>query len=172
MEFPEDGLWFIGRISRKLIARNMFLGIAESCTGGLASVLCTNVPGSSGWFCGGVVTYADILKTSLLNVSRDLLKQHGAVSGPVVEAMAAGVLQATGASAGLAISGVAGPGGGTPEKPVGTVWIATAVCLPFAPGQKADGPVIASVRHHFSGHREDIRIKAALAALKALDEAI
>ncbi|MDR3176507.1 MAG: CinA family protein [Desulfovibrio sp.] len=172
MEFPEEGLWFIGRISRKLMARNMFLGAAESCTGGLASVLCTNVPGSSLWFRGGIVTYADALKTSLLNVSPDLLERHGAVSGPVVEAMAAGILQATGATAGLAISGVAGPDGGTPEKPVGAVWIATAVCLPFAPGRETKGPILASVLHHFTGYREDIRIKAALAALKALDEAL
>ncbi|MDR2799652.1 MAG: CinA family protein [Desulfovibrio sp.] len=171
MEFPEEGLWLIGRISRKLMARNMFLGTAESCTGGLASVLCTNVPGSSRWFCGGVVTYADVLKTRLLNVSPDLLQRHGAVSGPVVEAMAVGVLKATGATAGLAISGIAGPDGGTPEKPVGTVWIATAAFLPSVPGRKAS-PAVASVLHYFSGYREDIRIKAALAALKALDEAI
>ncbi|MDR0826897.1 MAG: CinA family protein [Desulfovibrio sp.] len=170
MEFPEEGLWLIGNISRRLISRNMFMCVAESCTGGLVSVLCTNVPGSSKWFCGGLVTYADYLKTRLLNVDKGLIEEHGSVSEAVVEAMAAGVLQATGATVGLAISGIAGPEGGTAEKPVGTVWISTIAYMSQAFGSPAKGPVISSFRRNFTGYRDDIRMSAALAGLEALHD--
>lgn len=170
MDFPEEGLWLIGRLSQNLMARNLVLGTAESCTGGLASVLCTNVPGSSRWFGGSIVSYANSLKTSLLGVDRGLIASHGAVSGPVVEAMAAGALKALGVGVSLAISGIAGPDGGTEDKPVGTVWIATAMYpRPTVPGGVFPPPVVYSFSRRFLGMRDDVRFGAALAGLGAVD---
>lgn len=99
---------------------------AESCTGGLIAKRITDVPGSSGVFEFGWVTYADRAKTEMLGVPEEVLKEHGAVSEPVVRAMAEGALERSGADVAVAVSGIAGPGGGTPEKPVGTVWFAWA----------------------------------------------
>lgn len=174
MEFPEEGLWLIGRISQKLMARNLKLGTAESCTGGLASVLCTNVPGSSRWFGGCVVPYDNYLKTALLNVDGALLSSHGAVSGPVVEAMAKGALRILNVGVSLAISGIAGPDGGTSEKPVGTVWIATAIYpLTARPGLVGrPEPLLYSFSRHFPGYRDDVRFGAALTALGAVEAAL
>jgi len=169
LEFPGEGTWLIGRISEKLMMRKMFLGTAESCTGGLASVLCTNVPGSSQWFRGSVVPYDNSLKTALLRVPAHVLDEHGAVSAPVVEAMAAGVLEVLGADVGVAISGIAGPDGGSTEKPVGTVWIATAV---RPSGATIDAASIVSFSRVFPGDRNDIRFGAALGALGAVDAAL
>jgi len=101
----------------------MTLATAESCTGGLISNRITNVPGSSDYFLEGVVSYSNEAKEKLLGVPKDMLDTHGAVSAPVVEAMAGGVKKLAGSDIGIAVSGIAGPGGGTPEKPVGTVFI-------------------------------------------------
>jgi nicotinamide-nucleotide amidase len=100
------------------------IGVAESCTGGLLGARLTAVPGSSDVVQGGVISYANSVKAELLGVDESLITEHGAVSEPVAIAMAAGARTTTKARVGLAITGVAGPGGGTPEKPVGTVWIA------------------------------------------------
>ena len=100
------------------------LAVAESCTGGLLGARITAIPGSSRVFRGGILAYADDVKASQLGVPEDVLRVHGAVSEPAVEAMAAGVATRFGADAAIAISGIAGPGGGTPAKPVGTVWLA------------------------------------------------
>lgn len=109
----------------RLISDNgLQISSAESCTGGYVSHLITSIPGSSGWFPGSVITYSNELKTKLLSVSTDTLKAHGAVSEQTVREMVAGLLPLCHADIGLAISGIAGPGGGSPEKPVGTVWIA------------------------------------------------
>jgi len=150
----------------------MFLGCAESCTGGLASALCTNVPGSSRWFRGAVVAYDNAVKTRLLKVDESLLAANGAVSGPVVEAMAKGALEALDAHVTLAVSGIAGPDGGSPDKPVGTVWIATALRYTGrAPGEPQMVRTAAFSRV-FPGDRNDVRFGAALEALGAVEAAL
>lgn len=170
MELPEEGLWLIGRMSQKLMARNLRMGTAESCTGGLGAVLCTNVPGSSRWFAGAIVAYSNELKCSLLGVDKALMERHGAVSGPVVEAMARGALAALGVDVSMAVSGIAGPDGGTPEKPVGAVWFATAV-RPH--GAAAGGDIlVSSFYRRFPGMRDDVRFGAALAAIGAIEQAL
>jgi PncC family amidohydrolase len=140
-----------------LSAAGLLLVTAESCTGGLVGRYLTDVPGSSRWFWGGVISYADAAKERLLDVPSDVLGRHGAVSGETVCAMARGALAVSGAGLALAISGIAGPDGGTPEKPVGTVWIATA--RTGAPPQ--------TVPCRFSGNRDAVRRKAAVAGLLA-----
>jgi nicotinamide-nucleotide amidase len=172
MEFPEEGLWLIGRVSQKLLARNMTMCTAESCTGGLAAALCTGVPGSSRWFCGSIVAYADSVKTRVLGVDKKLLATHGAVSGPVAEAMALGALAATGAASALAVTGIAGPGGGSAEKPVGTVWFATAAYPSRNLAAHPQGPTTASFCRTFAGYRDEVRLAAALAGLEALEAAL
>jgi len=107
-----------------LLQRNFFLSTAESCTGGLIGHLLTNEPGSSAWYLGGVLAYSNSLKTKILGVDGDLLVKHGAVSSECVLSMVKGVSGLTGSQVCIAVSGIAGPDGGTPDKPVGTVYIA------------------------------------------------
>ena len=140
-----------------LSASGLVLVTAESCTGGLVGRYLTDVPGSSRWFWGGVVSYADAAKERLLGVPSDVLERHGAVSAETVCAMARGALAVSGAGLSLAISGIAGPEGGTPDKPVGTVWIATA--------RQGAPPEAFACR--FSGNRDAVRRKAAVAGLLA-----
>lgn len=111
-------------IGRKLLAKNWQFGIAESCTGGYVAHQMTLIAGSSGYFRGGVVPYSNEMKMKLLGVKPETLEQHGAVSEAVVREMVSGALNTLEVDVALAISGIAGPGGGTPEKPVGTVWVA------------------------------------------------
>jgi PncC family amidohydrolase len=106
-----------------LRARNLKLATAESCTGGLLADHITDIPGSSDYFVGGVVPYSNEAKVALLNVSWDTLRLSGAVSREIVIEMARGVRKVLGADIGVSLSGIAGPGGGMPEKPVGTTWI-------------------------------------------------
>jgi nicotinamide-nucleotide amidase len=135
----------------RLAAADETLVTAESCTGGWIAKACTDVAGSSRWFQGGIVAYANSAKSALLGVPEALLAEHGAVSEPVVRAMAAGALQRLGGTIAIAVSGVAGPDGGTPGKPVGTVWLAWA-------RQEANGACrVESVREQFHGGREDVR---------------
>ena len=148
------------RILELCISRGWNLVVAESCTGGLIGARLTSVPGSSSYFAGGVIAYSNDLKKNLLNVSAGLLESEGAVSGPVVEAMARGGIAATGADCGISVTGVAGPDGGTEEKPVGTVWIG--VALPSG---------TTSRRYHFSGDREEIREQTVDASLHLFLEA-
>lgn len=123
----------ITSIAGRLLERGQYLAVAESCTGGLLAAACTERPGSSGWFDRGFVTYSDAAKSELLGVDPGLIAAHGAVSEPVVEAMLAGTLEYSIADWAVAVSGVAGPGGATADKPVGTVHIGWArrdgVCL-------------------------------------------
>ena len=138
-----------------LLSRSARLAVAESCTGGLVGKYLTDLSGSSRVFWGGFLTYSNEAKMSLLGVGEPLLAAHGAVSEEAVRAMAEGALEASGVEASLAISGVAGPQGGTPEKPVGTVWMAAA-----AKGRGVDA------RHFsFSGSRDMVRRRAAVAAM-------
>jgi len=153
-----DELTFEEAVVRGLLAAGWTLATAESCTGGLIASMVTAVPGSSGTFLGGVVAYSNAVKAGLLEVPGDLLEAHGAVSGPVVEAMATGARRRMGSDLAVAVSGVAGPGGGTPEKPVGTVWVAWE-----GPGETRE-----SRRLALSGDRERIRRVAAYEALEGL----
>jgi nicotinamide-nucleotide amidase len=141
-------------VGKLLRDRRLTLSLAESCTGGLLGHRITNVPGSSAYFERGVVVYSYRAKEELLGVPSQLLVAHGAVSGPVAEAMARGICQTSGSPLGLAITGVAGPEGGTPAKPVGTVFIGLA-----APGS------VQSRRFHFAGSREAIKWQSTQHAL-------
>ena len=177
--FTEESLILVGRLSEKLKARSLFMGTAESCTGGLAAALCTEVPGSSTWFKGGIVAYDNTVKHAILEVPHAILDAEGAVSEAVVRAMVQGAIRVLDVQAALAISGVAGPDGGSLEKPVGTVWIAAGVVhtldvdmdlsqVTAKPRGLAE-PYIKAECHQFSGGRSDVRRAAALAALAMLD---
>ena len=151
----------VAKIAELLRARGWLLTTAESCTGGLVSGELTALPGSSAWFVGGVVAYANSLKAGLLGVTPETLAAHGAVSAETAAAMARGACAATGADCAIAITGIAGPTGGTAEKLVGLVFIAIAT------------PAVSRVfEHHFGGTREDIRAAAVAAALEHLREAL
>ncbi|MBJ9977798.1 CinA family protein [Pseudomonas sp. S75] len=130
---------------------------AESCTGGGIAEAITRVPGSSAWFEAGYVTYSNAQKTRQLGVAPPLFEQVGAVSQEVVEAMARGARSASGARFAVAVSGVAGPDGGSAAKPVGTVWLAW-----------ADGDRVLSARRQFDGDREAVRRQTVMAALDGL----
>ena len=114
------------RLGALLRERQLTMATAESCTGGSIAGLMTSVPGSSDYFLGGVVSYCNEVKHRVLGVSTEDLQTYGAVSRPVVEQMVRGAMRVIGADCAVATSGVAGPGGGTPAKPVGTVWMAAA----------------------------------------------
>lgn len=111
-------------LAQALRARGWRLATAESCTGGLIAAACTAVAGSSDWLEGGLVTYSNEAKTRWLGVPAALIAQHGAVSEAVALAMTQGALKASGAQLAVAVTGIAGPGGAVPGKPVGTVWLA------------------------------------------------
>lgn len=147
-------------VGAELIARQLTIAAAESCTGGLLLQRLTDIPGSSAWVLGGVVAYANAVKVEALGVGEDTLAAHGAVSEAVARAMAEGVRRRLGADVGVGITGVAGPGGGSDEKPVGTVWIAVAA-----------GDTHAR-RFLFPGDRQMIRQFAASAALNMVRRAI
>jgi len=113
-------------LATALLARGWMLATAESCTGGLIAGACTDLAGSSHWLERGFVSYSNAAKTELLGVDAALIARHGAVSEPVARAMAQGALQNSKAQCALAVTGIAGPGGGSADKPVGTVWFAWA----------------------------------------------
>lgn len=115
------------QLGELLRSKGLTMGTAESCTGGRIANMVTLVAGSSDYFVGGVVSYSNEVKHNVLGVSEDSLRLHGAVSREVVEQMAQGAIRTLGCDCSVATSGVAGPGGGSPEKPVGTVWIAAAL---------------------------------------------
>jgi len=139
------------------LLRGKRLAVGESCTGGLIAGRITAVPGASDVFVGGVVAYANGVKTDFLDVPAATLETHGAVSEEAVRAMAEGVQRRFAAEASVAVTGIAGPGGGTPEKPVGTVWLAARL-----------GSVTRTVKRVFPGDRGEIRARAAQAALDLL----
>ena len=137
------------------------LALAESCTGGLVSHRLTNIPGSSDYFICGFVTYSDSTKKTVLGVGQDLLARYGAVSAPVVKAMARGAKRLAGADFALALSGVAGPTGGSREKPVGLVYIAL---------ESPAGTKVAEYR--FQGERAAVKNQSAREALLMLKGAL
>jgi PncC family amidohydrolase len=143
------------RVGSHLILRRMKLSLAESCTGGLVSHRITNVAGSSEYFLGGIVAYSNEAKFSMLHVSPQTLETHGAVSRETVLEMARGARDTFQADIAASVSGIAGPGGGTSSKPVGTVWL----CLASPDGDWAR-------EYHFSGNREQIKSTSADAVLK------
>jgi PncC family amidohydrolase len=144
-----------------LLARSATLACAESCTGGLIGALVTAVPGSSDYFLGGVIAYANAVKVGQLDVSPATLADHGAVSAATAREMAAGARARLGADYAVSVTGIAGPGGATPEKPVGLVFVGLA------------GPSgVTAIRHLFPGDREAVRLAAAGAALERVLEAL
>lgn len=152
-------------VHEALLASGKKVAIAESCTGGLIGEELTRHAGSSAYFLGGIVAYADEIKERLLGIPRSVLEEHGAVSEPVCAAMAAGALERYGADLAVSTTGIAGPGGGTPEKPVGLVYIGLAARA--APA--GDGAAEVDVkRREFRGSRESVRKQAAVAALELL----
>lgn len=117
----------VQQLSTELQRRGWMLATAESCTGGMIAAACTDLPGSSTWFDRGFVTYSNAAKTEMLGVPAELIAAHGAVSEEVVRAMAEGAVARSAAQVSIAVSGVAGPDGGSVQKPVGTVWLAWCV---------------------------------------------
>jgi nicotinamide-nucleotide amidase len=154
--FSRDGASVDEQVARLLTGRR--IALAESCTGGLLASRLTELPGASEYVAGAVVAYADVAKQELLGVDPALIERHGAVSGEVAEAMADGALERFGADVAVAVTGIAGPGGGTEEKPVGTVWW----CVREAGGE----PVVRSIR--LPGDRREIRDRATTVAMHLL----
>jgi nicotinamide-nucleotide amidase len=153
----------LSRLAGHLLASGRRLVTAESCTGGWIAKLCTDLPGSSRWFLGGAVVYDNALKAGLLGVNPATLAEAGAVSGEVVREMAAGALERLGGDVAVAVSGVAGPDGGTPGKPVGTVW--------FAWGRRdTQGIKISTALEYFAGDRDAVRRQAVARALRGVLE--
>lgn len=158
----------VDELADLLIGKKWSITTAESCTGGLLAAALTDRAGSSEWFGQSVVSYSNDAKMALLAVDESLLVQYGAVSQPVVEAMANGALSLANADVAVSISGIAGPGGGTLDKPVGTVWIGWAMrSLPGA-NQPANQSVaeIQSASYYFEGDRSTVRACALLEALR------
>ena len=146
------------QVGAALKSHGMMLATAESCTGGGVAQAITEISGSSEWFERGFITYANDAKREMLGVSEATLKQHGAVSEATVREMVEGALRNSHAQVALAVSGIAGPTGGTPEKPVGTIW--------FAWGIKGEAPV--ARRYHLSGDRTEIRAQSVRIALEGV----
>lgn len=150
------------QVAQALRERGQCMVTAESCTGGLIAGACTDLAGSSDWFDRGFVTYSNQAKTQMLGVSAALIEAHGAVSEPVALAMAAGALRQSSAPWSVAVTGVAGPGGGSAAKPVGTVWLAW--------GHRDAGGHISTraVLRHFPGDRATVRAATVAFALQGL----
>ena len=145
------------QLGRRLQVLNAHVSTAESCTGGGIAEAITRIAGSSAWFEAGYVTYSNRQKTQQLNVPAALFTEVGAVSREVVEAMVRGAQHKSRARFAVAVSGIAGPDGGTPNKPVGTVWLAWAV-----------GDAVYSECRYFAGNRDDVRRQTVKAALEGL----
>ena len=158
--FSEDGARVDDQVAQLLTGRR--IATAESCTAGLVAARLTDIPGSSDYVAGGVVAYANDAKTGMLDVDAALIDAHGAVSEPVAEAMAVGALRRFSADTAVAITGIAGPGGGTEDKPVGTVWFSVML---------ADGPTLTRM-FLLPGNRSDIRERSTTVAMHLLRRAL
>jgi len=145
------------RLADLLTEREVMVATAESCTGGLIGDTLTSVPGSSSYYEGGVISYSNALKQRFLNVAAETLERHGAVSEQTAREMALGIRNAADVDVGIATTGIAGPGGGTPEKPVGLVYI----------GLASDGRVTVQ-KHVFDGSRRENKTATCRAALQML----
>ncbi|ORU94497.1 MAG: damage-inducible protein CinA [Cycloclasticus sp. symbiont of Poecilosclerida sp. M] len=154
----QDVLTLSQSLAKLLINGKQSLSVAESCTGGWLSKTLTDLPGSSAWFSGSVVSYSNKAKQNILNVSDKALVENGAVSALVAEGMAEGVMQAFESSFSISITGIAGPGGGTKSKLVGLVFF----------GVKRKGLAAYSIQKNFSGSRDEIRLQAVEEALRIL----
>lgn len=149
------------RTGRLLKDHGLSMTAAESCTGGWIAKVMTDIPGSSQWFERGFVTYSNQAKMDMLGVQADTLEHFGAVSEQVVREMAAGALAHSRAQVAVAVSGIAGPDGGSDSKPVGTVWLAW-----------ADGNGVRAERRWFPGNREEVRRQTVIHALEVLGEGL
>jgi len=154
-KFHKNIMEFTVNLGNLLTARKWKIAVAESCTGGMLGSIMTAVPGSSEWFTGGVIAYSNAIKENILGVSAEILKKYGAVSRQAACAMACGVIKLMKTEMAIAITGIAGPTGGTPRKPVGTVWIAVINRLRYK-----------EKKFQFDGEREMVRLSAAAAALQ------
>lgn len=148
----------VEQLAEHLKKHNLQIATAESCTGGLISAYCTELPGSSLWFDRGFVTYSNLAKQQMLGVNPHVIEEAGAVSEAVARAMADGAVKYSAAQTALAVTGIAGPDGGTEEKPVGLVWFAWA----------AKDSVTQSLCRYFSGDRESIRLQACAQAIQGM----
>lgn len=149
----------LNTVASQLLAANQRVASAESCTGGWLAKAITDLDGSSQWFECSIVTYSNQTKQDFLGVSSESLEQYGAVSEAVVKEMVQGLLQRCMADIGVSISGVAGPGGGSLDKPVGTVWIAW-----------AKNAQIKTTKFQFEGDRREVRLQAVYEALKGVED--
>ena len=159
MLVDDQALALAVELGHVLQRRGLRVVTAESCTGGLVAAAITSVAGSSAWFERGYVTYANDAKEAMLGVPAALLERHGAVSEPVAQAMAQGACERAGADCGVAVTGIAGPAGGTPDKAVGTV------CFGFVIHGRAE-----TVTRHFDGDRATVRAQSVAEALGGLIE--
>jgi nicotinamide-nucleotide amidase len=176
-------------VADHLLSRGRQLVTAESCTGGWIAKACTDRPGSSQWFRGGVVVYTNELKTALLGVRTQTLAGDGAVSEATVREMALGALERLGGDVAVAVSGIAGPDGGTPDKPVGTVWFAWASIASMVSASMVSGlqdvqdvqdapavagrggtPTLHTAHYRFAGDRDAVRRQAVAVALQGVLE--
>ena len=146
-------------LAARLLAKGQMLATAESCTGGMIAAACTDLAGSSAWFERGFVSYSNEAKTELLGVPAALIAEHGAVSEPVVRAMAQGALLHSRAQVAVAVTGVAGPGGGSDSKPVGSVWF----------GWATPAGVVTQLCR-FEGDRQNVRLACVQHAMQRLAE--
>jgi len=165
----------ISELADHLLSQGRQLVTAESCTGGWIAKACTDRPGSSRWFRGGAVVYTDELKTAMLGVQPRTLAEAGAVSEATVREMAVGALERLGGDVAVAVSGIAGPDGGTPAKPVGTVWLAWAWTVSALQGVQdsagragSGAPTVRTARHQFEGDRNAVRRQAVVVALQGV----
>lgn len=150
----------LSKIAERMSEQQLKLVVAESCSGGWIAKACTDLPESSAWFAGSLVTYSDEMKSKWLGIDQQLLHREGAVSQIVVEAMTNNALLKTpSADIAIAVSGIAGPGGATPTKPVGTVWIAW----------QRRHQVATTRQFHFNGNRAAVRSATVLQALEGLE---
>jgi nicotinamide-nucleotide amidase len=160
--YSTDGRSLAEVVIAEAAARGTSIACAESCTGGGVAVSLTDVPGASAVFLGSVVSYADTAKTDLLGVPAGIISEHGAVSAEVATAMADGARDRLGADIAVSVTGIAGPEGGTPAKPVGLVWFAVAM----------DDRPTTPVERRFTGDRGAVRARAAVHALDLLRHAL